>query len=292
MNRKTTIRGGFRAAALVALGALIATGAMADVRESRTIHDSFDLASRGRVAIDNIFGSIEITGTSGNRVEMTVIETIEAEDDQALERARQEVELLIDNSDALLDLFVDGPFRDRDDRNRWSSRQWESRYQVHYDFVLEVPAGVTIELKTVNEGEIAVTGVRGDFEVSNVNGGVEMGGLAGSGTVRTVNGPIKLDFAASPTSASEFVTVNGNVDVSFPHDLSADLRLETSWGELWSDFQVTPLSMQPVVRKTKAGKTVIKQEGMVVRVAAGGPQLSFETLNGDVLIRRRDRGER
>ena len=150
---------------------------------------------------------------------------------------------------------------------------------------------MTVDLRTVTEGEIRVSGVRGDFDVRNVNGGIEMDGLGGAGTVKTVNGPIVLGFAASPRSASEFVTVNGDVDVSFPSDLSADLQLKTSWGELWSDFEVSSLPVLPVVRETKRGKTVIRREGSLVRVADGGPRLSFETLNGDVLIRRHDRGE-
>lgn len=260
--------------------------ATAETEASRTINKTYELAADARVVVDNVFGSIEVVGSSDNRVELRVVETIQADDEQALERARQEVELLIEHSGSLLDLFVDGPFRDRDDRRQWSRRHRRLPYRVSYDFELRVPHGVDFELRTVTEGEVRVDGVRGDFDVSNVNGGIEMHGLGGSGNVRTVNGPIVLAFVASPGADSEFSTVNGNVDVTFPSDLSADLQLETQFGELWSDFEVQSLSIEPIVRKTKGGKTVIKREGTVVRVALGGPQLSFETLNGDVLIRR------
>lgn len=280
MNRMT------RALAMTALSLGTSAALAADARDSRTIRESYAVAADARVAIDNIFGSIAVVGTSGDKVELTVVETIEAEDQEALETARREVELRIDHSASLLDLFVDGPFRDRDDRRGWSSRHWRPRYQVNYDFELRVPAGVRVELKTVTEGEIRVDGVRGDFDVSNVNGSIEMHGLGGSGNVRTVNGPIVVDFVASPGAQSEFSTVNGNVDVTFPADLSADLQLKTQFGELWSDFDVTSLPVEPMVRKTKGGKTVIKRGGTVVRVADGGPRLSFETLNGDVLIRK------
>lgn len=271
---------------LMAVLALGATSAAADTSASRTIRESYEVAADARVAVDNVFGSIEVVGTRGPTVELTVVETITADDQEALETARREVELLIDHSEPLLDLFVDGPFRDRDDRRGWSKRSWRPRYQVTYEFELRVPEGVRLELRTVTDGEIRVDGVRGDFDISNVNGGIEMHGLGGSGRIRTVNGPIVAGFVASPGARSEFTTVNGNVDVTFPSDLSADLQLKTQFGELWSDFDVQSLPMEPMVRKTKGGKTVIKRGGTVVRVADGGPRLSFETLNGDVLIRK------
>ena len=160
-----------------------------------------------------------------------------------------------------------------------------------YDFELQVPAGIEIELSTVTDGEISVAGVHGDFDVSNVNGGIEMTGLRGSGSIHTVNGPILADFSRSPSAVSDFKTVNGNVEVSFPHDLSADLELTTQFGELWTEFDIESLPVQPTTRETRGGKTVIKAGGPLVRIAQGGPRLSFETLNGDVLIRKHDKGE-
>ena len=275
-------------ATMVAL--LLAASAGADVTDSRILEETFELET-GRLVVDNVFGSISVTGTSGSLVRMKAVETIEADDPEALERARSEVALLIESDAGLVDLYVDGPFRDRDDRG-WSRHRRRPRYRVSYDFELEVPVGVELELSTVTDGEISVSGVHGDFDVSNVNGGIEMRDLRGSGRVQTVNGPITADFSRSPLAVSDFKTVNGDVEVVFPADLSADLELLTRFGELWTEFDVESLPAPPATRRTKGGKTIIKLGAPLVRVAAGGPRLSFETLNGDVLIRKHDRGER
>jgi hypothetical protein len=273
------------------LVALIAAGSVsAEVRDTRTIRENFDLAAGGRVVVNNVWGSIEVHGTSGNQVELVVEEIVVAKDAKALERARTEVKLLIESDAALVDLFVDGPFRDRNDRNGWSHNSWRPRYEVHYEFSLRVPRGIELALKTVNDGEIRVTDVRGDFEVSNVNGGIEMRGLAGSGDVHTVNGPIILEFLDGPDEASSFSTINGNVEVYFPVDVSADLLMISRFGDLWSEFEVEAVPTTPEVRETRDGTTIIKHEGSLVRIAAGGPRLSFETLNGDVLIRKHAKG--
>ena len=44
-----------------------------------------------------------------------------------------------------------------------------------------MPRDAAVELKTVNDGEIVVDGVRGDFDVRNVNGAVRLSGLRGRG---------------------------------------------------------------------------------------------------------------
>ena len=196
------------------VGPMAGRGMAAELTESRTIEESYQLRSGGRLIVDNIFGSIHVRGSSTDRVVLRVEETIEAKDAEALERARQEVELLVEQRDAELELYVDGPFRERDGWGR-RHRRYRPRYQVTYDFVIEVPRGTEIELATVTEGEIEVTGVHGDFDVSNVNGGIELSDLQGSGRVETVNGPIHADFGRSPLAASEFKTVNGDVEVVF-----------------------------------------------------------------------------
>lgn len=281
------VRMGGAAAAAVLL--TLAGPAEAQRTEQRTLEETFELAPGGRVVIDNVWGSIHVTGTDRTAVRMEAVETIEADDAGALERARAEVSLRTEADGRLVDLLVDGPFRDRD-RRGWSRRRRDPGYRVSYDFVVEVPRGAEIELRTVNDGDIRVDGVHGDFDVSNVNGGIEMRDLRGSGGIHTVNGPIVARFSRSPRSASAFETVNGDVEVFFPADLSADLELLSRWGELWSEFELESLPVAPATRRTDGDRTIIRLGAPLVRIAAGGPRLTFETLNGDVLIRKHDGG--
>jgi DUF4097 and DUF4098 domain-containing protein YvlB len=126
--------------------------------------------------------------------------------------------------------------------------------------------------------------------VSNVNGRIEVSGVRGSGRAVTVNGPVAVTFAQSPRDVSEFRSVNGNVVVTFPGDLAADLRLKTFNGQLLTDFDVQPLPVDTAVGQQRAGRFVYRSNGTTaVRVGAGGPQLTFDTLNGDVRILRAGR---
>ena len=140
----------------------------------------------------------------------------------------------------------------------------------------------------MNGGTVTVSGITGDFDVSNVNGTITISDMAGSGRVTTVNGRIDADFAASPRNESQFKTVNGTISATFPRDLAADLHLKTFNGGLFTDFDTTPLPVAAErVERSERPRYVYRRRGFTnVRVGAGGPVLTFDTLNGDVRIQR------
>jgi DUF4097 and DUF4098 domain-containing protein YvlB len=157
---------------------------------------------------------------------------------------------------------------------------------VSYDIELQVPNEVDLHVHTV-EGDIDVTGVRGDFTVHGVNGGIEMSDIAGSGTAHTVNGPVRVHFLENPREDSSFETINGKIDVAFQDGLSADLRFKTMNGDVLSDFDYRMLPPEPVTRKSRHGRTIYMMSGRAgIRIASGGPHFSFENINGDILVRK------
>jgi len=145
-----------------------------------------------------------------------------------------------------------------------------------------------VDLSTVNNGDITVDGVQGDFVVHNVNGAIRLTGLRGSGEITTVNGPIEATFERAPASATQFKTVNGKVDVTFPQNLAADLELETNRGEMYTDFDTQSVARTNTIEPTRNGtKKVYSSRGtQQVRVGAGGPSYSFKTVNGAIYIRK------
>jgi DUF4097 and DUF4098 domain-containing protein YvlB len=147
-----------------------------------------------------------------------------------------------------------------------------------------VPGDVQLRLCTINNGDLTVDGTRGDFDVDNVNGRIVMTEVAGSGHAHTVNGGVKVSFTANPNAASSFKTVNGNVDVYFQDGLSADLRMKTMNGGLFTDFDAQPLpSLAATSSERRDGRFVYRaNEFTRVRVGRGGPEITFETLNGSV----------
>ncbi len=230
------------------------------------------------LVIENVTGYIEVSASTGGSVEVDVEKTLRARSQDRLNLARREISLAETQQGGLVRLVVDHP-----------SHTFGDLYEFEYNFKVKVPRNINLELKTVNKSHILVEGTAGEFRISNVNGGIEMKDVEGSGAVHTVNGPVKVTFARNPDGATSFKSVNGTLDVAFRSGLNADVKMKTFNGETFTDFPVSamPVSSQP---DQSGGKYIYRRHGTTgVRIGSGGTELSFDTLNGEVLIRNRDK---
>jgi hypothetical protein len=261
------------------------------VQEKEEISKTFKMADASQTAeviVDNVWGSVRVEGASGRDVILTAQKTILAESKEKLRKAKEEVKLDITEKGNTVEIYVDGPFRCRDHEHRWSRRHKDPGYIVQYDFALRVPFRTKLDVSTVNQGDVEVKNVEGDFEVENVNGEVRISEIAGSGKAHTVNGEVRVTFKRAPAGKCSFGSVNGDLTISFPADLSADFRIKTFNGEVYSDFPVTYLPAAPAVREETQGKYVFKSDRFFgVRAGKGGPEIKMDTLNGDILIKKR-----
>ncbi|HEV8383889.1 MAG TPA: hypothetical protein VGQ11_03380, partial [Candidatus Acidoferrales bacterium] len=83
-------------------------------QEQETIRKTFSMSAAGKnksLEVDNVFGSIEVTGGPSNEVQLVVNKTIRAESKAKLEKARKEVTLDITQEGDALEFYVNGPFR-------------------------------------------------------------------------------------------------------------------------------------------------------------------------------------
>jgi hypothetical protein len=254
-------------------------------RDEEKIQKSFTLPAAGQksLEIDNVWGSIEVVADTTDKVDLTVQRTNRAESKNKLELAKKEVTLDVTQEEGAVKLYVNGPFRCQCDDCRHSRD--DDGYRVKMDFKVHVPRDIDIKVKTVNEGRVVVRNINGSFLVRNVNGDIEMDNVAGSGTARTVNGPVIVSFRQNPHENSEFKTVNGNIELRFVHDLSADFRFKTFNGAIYSDFPVTTLPVHAIQEERRDGKMVYRADRYTgARVNSGGPEIQIENLNGDIRI--------
>ena len=287
-----------RTLATVAIGmALIGSahaqrGSRYDVVDESTVTRTLSFAAGGGRTLDvrNINGFIHVEGTNDGAVQMSIRKVIRAETRDDLARAQQEVRLDFREGAPRVEATVTDrrghvcgePSNDRGDR-------WDRvYYDVRFDFTIRVPRDAALRLCTINGGDVIVNGTQGDFTVDNVNGLIDMKGVAGSGRAHTVNGPVSVTFTANPTQPSSFKSVNGNIDVSFLDGLSAELAMKTFNGGLFTDFDVQPLATRAAAAgERRNGRFVYRaNEFTRVRVGNGGPEFTFETLNGNVRARR------
>jgi hypothetical protein len=258
------------------------------VRDQETIQKTLPLAqSPMRLVIDNVEGYVHVTGVSGSEVRITAHKIIRAETDSDLAQAKSEVKLDITDVPGTVTAYYDAPWRCDGEKPGCHSSQ-RRFYSVTYDIDVEAPSAARLVVSSVNNGDVRIDKASGDFEVSDINGGIEMSEIAGSGTVHTINGPVSVHFTKSPAAACSFKSINGSLDVWFPPQLAADLLFKVFNGQVYSDFDVSPRAI-PAAATTdrKDGKFIYHSHGVSGgRAGGGGPELSFDTLNGSIRLHR------
>jgi hypothetical protein len=262
--------------------------ASAEVVETRELDETIPVAAGQplTVIVKNITGSVRVTEHDRDRVEMHAVETIRGDLQADIERARSELTLRTESEIGRV------AFRVRrtgdDDRGNWG---WGDDYIVEYEIEVRVPRGATLDVGTVNDGDVTAEGVSGDFKLANVNGAVRLVGATGSGEVRTVNGDVNASFARAPAEGTSFHTVNGDLDVTFPNDLSANLEFKTMHGDVFTDFDVVSVAKTPTVdRNRSGGRAMVRMNSnSAFRVQSGGETHSFNTLNGEIYVRKANR---
>jgi opacity protein-like surface antigen len=273
------------AAALLALSSA-AIAHSGDIIERDTLKRTLkfgDASTAHRLLVDNVNGSITVVGYEGTEVRLVAYKKIRAESDDRLAEAKRDVTLDIKEESGRVLLYVDAPWRKSDGSVNY--RGWEYYgYDVEYDFEIRVPMNTGTSLKTVNSGDIEVRNVTGDFSVHNVNGDIDMKEVAGSGNATTVNGSIVVTFGKNPAGECAFKTVNGKVDVEFPEPVSAALRLKTMNGDVYTDFPVKHVPQKASYSEKRGKKIYRSGDSFVVEAGGGGPELTFDTLNGDIYL--------
>jgi DUF4097 and DUF4098 domain-containing protein YvlB len=159
-------------------------------------------------------------------------------------------------------------------------------------------AGDRLEVETL-AGEVTIAGVRGETVVNTVSGDVQLSGTRGGIQVETVSGDLDLRDAtakqvrAHTTSGDitfvgtimeagryEFNTHSGDIGLSLPNDIGAELSVSTFNGGIESDFPIT-------LKAGEHGIGAAQAKRLNFTVGRGTARIIAETFSGDITLRRR-----
>jgi len=165
-------------------------------------------------------------------------------------------------------------------------------YMHAIDVSVSVPVHTSLKLRAVNDGDIVVTGVEGELDVDDINGAVTLNNVSGSVVAHALNGHVYATLTrVDPQKAMAFSSLNGDIDVTFPADLKANVSIRSDQGDVFSDFdvQLKAASSQPVVEDSrgKGGKYRVKIDKTVHgTINGGGPEIQFRNFQGQIYIRK------
>lgn len=142
---------------------------------------------------------------------------------------------------------------------------------------LTVPVNVSLQLKSVS-GSIHVDGVHGEVDASTTNASVDVTNVSGTVVADTTNGSIRASMdQVDPSKPISFSSVNGSIHVALPSTLKANVKLRTTNGSAWSDFEM----------KMNGGLNLPRGGTITGTINGGGVEATFTTLNGRIEIRKK-----
>ncbi len=134
-----------------------------------------------------------------------------------------------------------------------------------------------IQAEAVN-GTVTVRDASGEIEASTVNGKLQVtGGSFDRASLESVAGGIRFEAGLSPRATLSVETVSASVDLLLAAGLGAEFSVSTFSGEITNELGPT----------AERSSKWTPQKELVFTTGSGGVRITVETLSGGVHIRKR-----
>lgn len=266
----------------------------AQQKESRELikrEISFPNQTNNTLIVKNVFGAVTVEGYNGTEIILEVEKIIAADEQTDLDLGKLELKLQVIEESNRVILHPDAPYIDFDGEHlkfNWCNNHNEPSYGHTLNFKIKVPNKIQVDVSTVNNGEVMVKDTRGEaVKAENINGGIVLTNITGTTKVHCINGAVDISYADNPKSASEYYSLNGDITISYQRALSASISFKSMNGEMFTDFDVNKQFMKTDKIIGKGNEPKYKFEAKpVVQIGSGQVDFDFETLNGNVFIKK------
>lgn len=262
---------------------LLASAAMGQtsISSKRTITktDSFDFKSGGTVAVTGApNGSIEIVGSSENKVEITAEILLQAASEADLDSLANLTGFITDESAArtgILSIGIHNKFGQKKLPKNFPKSLVGLPFTINY--VVHVPRFTDVE----------VDGGRGDLKISGVEGAIRVNYLESNATIEVIGGNTAITITKGTADVTfgtrgwrgrpaSIQLASGDLTVRLPTTASAELdAVVLRTGMIENEFP----DLKPRDRKA-----VFTERSMYARVGVGGASLKFTVGDGNLRI--------
>jgi DUF4097 and DUF4098 domain-containing protein YvlB len=141
-------------------------------------------------------------------------------------------------------------------------------------------------------GGISVQQVQGEIDADSLNGAVTLKNVSGSVVAHSLNGAVLVTIDRVDSSKPmSFSTLNGDIDVTLPNNVKANVLMKTDRGEIFSDFDVKlSAPVRPAAedgRQADGTYHLRFDRALHGTIDGGGPEYQFTTFNGQIYLRRK-----
>ena len=259
--------------------------------DRKQFEETIAVAQLKTVIIDNVFGPITVSGSDDDEIHISADIYLNADHNRQLAILQEGVQVAVETINDTLFIYDGSPWSCKPyPRNRHCKFEWNGSDQGKYKiaYTIKLPAHLNVSAKTINDGEIKLAEVKGKVAAHNINGGVELTDVHQVVEAHTINGDLTAFFTRIPDVDGSFYALNGDINAHFPDNLVAEVLFKSLNGNFYTEFDFNDLPRKNAFTvKSDGGQTRYKlEEQQGISIGEGGPQLSFETLNGNMFVRK------
>jgi hypothetical protein len=245
-------------------------------------------SSETTLNVYNIDGFIKVEGYAGNKIIIEIDKTISAKREKDFEEGKSEFKLGFEEKNNVITAYISEPFDSRPDINK-HHLNIDINYDFKVNYTIKVPYETNLRISTINEGDVTVSDVKGEIKANNVNGAITLKNTSKAYDVNTVNGDVNINYTTLPPDNAKYYTLNGDLTVTYPANLSADCTFKSFQGEFFTDFpevEVMPSKIKKIVEKDGESTKHKLEKGSNIKIGKGGLKLNFETFNGNIYVKK------
>ena len=233
----------------------------------------------GTLKVNLLDGTVTIKG-SNRRDVLFVADSQEAR--QVLRRRQQ-----TEPPPGMRRLTQPGGFGVEERDNEMSVSSGFNRDEINLE--IEVPMRTKLRVSTV-DGGITVDSVDSEMEINTVDGEITLTNVGGSVVAHAVDGNIAATVARVASQAPmAFTSLNGNIDVTLPAAVKANLRLRSDQGDVFTDFDVQVTASASANRTQQRNGRALRidvNRSIYGTVNGGGPDFELRTFDGNIYVRK------
>jgi len=227
------------------------TQAMTGQEES---HQTYQLAAGAHIDVFDISGPVSVEATDGQSAEVGIYRTAKNPDDLAYRKVSVE-----QTSSGLT-------IRQKPDGTERSAINLLNRV------VLKLPRQVSVSAKSIS-GDFNISGIDGAVDLNGISGSVQAMRLNGALTVSGASGNVRLAVTHLNDAGLHVSNVSGNAYLRLANDLNAELSISNTTGAVSSNIEGLALE--------KVGAS-----NYSARLGSGGPQIVVSNVTGAVVLQR------
>lgn len=124
------------------------------------------------------------------------------------------------------------------------------------NFVVKVPKDLSVSIKENGNsyGKWLITGMKGEVEAETSYSTLNIKNVSGPIVARGGYGKIYVEYDQLSQSRPNSISASGAVDITLPADTKANLKVQATYADFFTDFDITPVKVEDKSKGEKGEK--------------------------------------